>query len=216
MNASSQKTAAAWGALVTGADAGFAGPWPRVQIWQGTSDTTVYPANAGELVKQWTFVNGATQTPSATDTISTATRTQYSAGGQVVVEEYLVTGMGHDVATGMDAIGTCPATSGAFFADEKICSTLRAAQFFGLLVDDEGGSGGSGSGGGDGDGSSSGGGGGGGASGGGSSGGGPSGAMSGCSSTGGGAAGPFALVMLAAFVRAKRPRTRTRETCTCT
>lgn len=151
MDASTQKTPAAWGALVTAADPGFAGAWPRVQIWQGTADTTVYPANAGELVKQWTDVHGASQTPSATATISSATRTQYTAGsGEVVVEEYVVGGMGHDIATGMDALGACPATSGAYFADENICSTLRAAQFFGLLgsgggSDGSGGDGGSGS-----------------------------------------------------------------------
>jgi hypothetical protein len=34
----------------------------------------------------------------------------------------------------MDPLGACPATTGAYFTDEKICSTLRAAQFFGLAA----------------------------------------------------------------------------------
>ena len=144
MKTSTQRSAAAWGALVTAASSGFTGAWPRVQIWQGSADTTVFPANAGELVKEWTDVHAAPGTPSATDAISGSTRTQYSAGGQVVVEAYVVSGMGHDVATGMDALGACPAGTGAYFADEHICSTLRAAQFFGLL--DGGGGSGSGSG----------------------------------------------------------------------
>ncbi len=145
MTSASQKTAAQWGDLVRAADSAFTGTRPRVQIWQGTMDFTVYPANATELVKQWTDVWGIDQTASATDTISTAMRTQYKSADTVAVELYLVTGMGHAVATGMDALGACPATTGAYFSDEKICSTLRAAQFFDLLGDATG-SAGSGSG----------------------------------------------------------------------
>ncbi len=123
------KTPAQWGDLVRGADAGFAGPWPRMQIWQGSSDTTVAPANAHELVAQWTNVHGADATAETTETVSTATYTTYAGGA---VELYMVNGMGHAIATGTDALGTCPAGTGAFFADEKICSTLRAAEFFDL------------------------------------------------------------------------------------
>ncbi len=150
MGTSSQKTAAQWGDKVRAADPGFTGSWPRVQIWQGTADQTVSPANATELVKQWTDVHGLSTTADATDTISTATRTRYGDA----VELYLVTGMGHAIATGMDADGTCPSTSGAYFSDQKICATLRAAEFFELTPTTGGGSGsgsGSGSNGGDGD-----------------------------------------------------------------
>jgi feruloyl esterase len=127
------KTAAQWGDLVRAADPSFAGPWPRIQIWQGTSDTTVAPANAHELVFQWTNVHGADATAEATATVSTATYTTYAGGA---VELYLVAGMGHDIATGSDALGTCPAGAGAYFADEKICSTLHAAAFFDLAGSD--------------------------------------------------------------------------------
>jgi len=156
MTSTMQKTPQQWGDLVRGADAGFSGPWPRVQIWQGTSDYTVAPANAGELVKQWTDVWGTDQTADATDEISTATRTQYRAGTTVAVELYTVTGMGHAIATGADPDGACPATTGAFFSDEKICSTTRAEAFFGLVPgsgsgSDPGGSDGDGGGGGGGD-----------------------------------------------------------------
>ncbi|MEO8550222.1 MAG: PHB depolymerase family esterase [Kofleriaceae bacterium] len=132
MTAPMQKTPQQWGDLVRGADAGFSGPWPRVQIWQGTSDYTVAPANAGELVKQWTDVWGTDQTADATEMISTATRTQYRASGVVAVELYTVSGMGHAIATGMDPDGACPSTTGAYFVDEKICATTRAEVFFGL------------------------------------------------------------------------------------
>jgi poly(3-hydroxybutyrate) depolymerase len=156
MAASMQKTPQQWGDLVRGAFA-FTGTYPRVQIWQGTSDYTVAPANATELVKQWTDVWGTDQTADATDTISTATRTQFKAGDTVAVELYSVTGMGHAIAIGVDPDGACPATTGAYFSDEKICSTTRAAAFFGLTgMSDPGsgsgsdpGSGGGGGGGGD-------------------------------------------------------------------
>ena len=130
MQSSAQKPASAWGDLVRAADPGYSGPHPRVQIWQGTADTTVAPANATELVKQWTNVAGIAQTPTATDTIGAATRTRYGD----VVELYMVSGMGHAIATGDDPIGACPAGTGAFFSDVHLCSTLRAAEFFGLTA----------------------------------------------------------------------------------
>jgi poly(hydroxyalkanoate) depolymerase family esterase len=130
MQSSAQKPAAAWGDLVRAADPGYSGSPPRVQIWQGTADTTVDPANATELVKQWTNVAGIDQTPTATDTIGAATRTRYGSA----VELYMVTGMGHAIATGDDPLGPCPAGSGAYFSDVHLCSTLRAADFFGLTA----------------------------------------------------------------------------------
>ena len=135
------KTAAAWGDLVRAADPGFAGPWPRVQVWQGDHDTTVAPANAGALVAQWTNVRGVDQTATATDVFGPATRTRYGDD----VEAYVVAGMGHAIATGSDSLGPCPSGTGMYFEDHQVCATLRAADFFGLL-DDGGGSGGSGAG----------------------------------------------------------------------
>lgn len=127
------KTPEQWGGLVRDAFPGFAGAYPRVQIWHGSMDYTVAMSNSTELVKQWTNVWGIDQTPDATEMISNATRTRYMAGSQVAVELYVVNGMGHAIATGGDDLGACPATSGAFFSDQKICSTLRAAEFFGLF-----------------------------------------------------------------------------------
>jgi poly(hydroxyalkanoate) depolymerase family esterase len=149
------RTPEQWGDLVRGAFPSFSGPYPRVQIWHGSMDYTVPTSAVPEMVKQWTNVWGIDQTADLDDTISTATHTQYTSGDKVAVEVYMVNGMGHAIAIGVDALGACPATSGAYFADEKICSTLRAAQFFGLLGDDnpdgDGSGSGSGSGSGDGD-----------------------------------------------------------------
>ncbi|HEX4452558.1 MAG TPA: PHB depolymerase family esterase [Kofleriaceae bacterium] len=131
----------AWGALVRAADSGYAGPWPRVQIWAGTSDTTVVPANATELVKQWTDVWGTDQTADSTEMIGSAAHAEYLAGQTVAVETYTISGMDHAVALGADSLGTCPGTTAQYFEDHAICSTLRAAAFFGVM----GGSQGSGS-----------------------------------------------------------------------
>jgi uncharacterized protein (TIGR03382 family) len=78
--------------------------------------------------------------------VGNTNHTQYMLAGKAVVDLYMVTGMGHAIAIGADPAGMCPSTSGAFFSDQKICSTLRAAQFFGLLGGNDPGGGGSGSG----------------------------------------------------------------------
>ena len=132
------KTAPEWGDLVRGADT-FSGKRARVQLWQGTSDSTVAPMNEGELVKQWTNVLGASDTPDETEMVGQATRTAYKVNGQIAVEAYKVSNMTHAVAIG----GTgCPAAVGAYFEDHGICSTTIAANFFGLTG--SGGSNGSG------------------------------------------------------------------------
>lgn len=132
MSPSAQRTPMQWGDLVRAENPGFAGPFPRVQIFQGANDTTVAPANAIENVKQWTNVWGIDATADATATIGPATRTQYTAGTTVAVELYSVAGMGHAIAVGDDGSGPCPASTGTFFVDVGLCSTLRAAEFFGL------------------------------------------------------------------------------------
>lgn len=125
------KPADTWGDLVRAAGSG---PWPRVQIWQGTTDTTVAPVNATELVKQWTNVHDTDVDADTTETVDKLTRTEYLAGSNVVVELNSIAGMGHAVPIGGDG---CAATSHAFFSDQGICSTLRAAQFFGLTEGDD-------------------------------------------------------------------------------
>jgi poly(hydroxyalkanoate) depolymerase family esterase len=125
------KTPAQWGDLVRAA-ATYTGPRPRVQIWHGTTDSIVVPANQAESIKQWTNVFGTDDTADETQTIGNATRTAYKNGANVVVEAYKVTGMGHATAVGTDVTGTCPSTAGSYFEDKGICATTRAAQFLGI------------------------------------------------------------------------------------
>ncbi|MGW1551089.1 fibronectin type III domain-containing protein, partial [Streptomyces sp. NPDC002346] len=126
-------TPAQWGDKVRGSYPGYSGPWPRVAIWQGTSDYTVYPANATALRDQWTDVWGIGQTPSSTTTLpGNTTRSVYNdASGQPAVETYSISGMGHGLAvspgSGTDQCGT----TAAYFLS-SICSTYHTGVFWGL------------------------------------------------------------------------------------
>ncbi|KAG5342659.1 hypothetical protein C0989_010627 [Termitomyces sp. Mn162] len=59
------KTPQQWGDLVRSGYPGYTGAYPKMQIWQGTADTTLNYANFAEGVKQWTNVFGYTTTPTS-------------------------------------------------------------------------------------------------------------------------------------------------------
>jgi poly(hydroxyalkanoate) depolymerase family esterase len=115
------KTAQAWGDLVRANNPGYSGPWPRVMLWHGTVDTTLSYVNIGEEIKQWTNVNGVSQTPTSTATIGAETRTKYAnSSGQVRVEARSFAGYGHSIPIveadaisffGLDGTTTTPPTS---------------------------------------------------------------------------------------------------------
>ncbi|MFF4650802.1 PHB depolymerase family esterase [Streptomyces sp. NPDC001380] len=132
-NQSQNLTPAQWGDKVRASYPGWTGPWPRVAIWQGTSDTTVHPVNATELRDQWTNVWGIGQTASGTQSLTggTTLSTYNDGSGKPAVELYSVSGMGHGLAVDPGtAADQCGAT-GAYFLD-TICSTYYTARFWGL------------------------------------------------------------------------------------
>lgn len=139
-NAYLSRTPKAWGDLVRAASPTFKGPWPRVQIWHGTADFIVDDANQRELVKQWTDVNGADQTPDVSDTVESYPHALYrDASGKVVVETFTITGKSHgtEVAASKpidpaNAGGAKCGKAGAYVIEAGICSTYWAARFFGL------------------------------------------------------------------------------------
>lgn len=105
-------------------DPGYAGPWPRVAIWQGSSDYTVYPVNASEERDQWTQVWGIGQTPSSSVALpGGTTESAYNdASGNPAVALFSVSGMGHGLAVHPgSAVDQCGST-GAYFLD-YICSS---------------------------------------------------------------------------------------------
>ncbi|WP_433204332.1 extracellular catalytic domain type 1 short-chain-length polyhydroxyalkanoate depolymerase [Dactylosporangium sp. CS-047395] len=88
-----------WGDMVRNAYPGYSGPRPRMQLWHGTTDTTLAYPNFGEEIKQWTNVLGVSQTPALTDTPRSGwTRTRYgSASTAPPVEGISISGVGHSL-----------------------------------------------------------------------------------------------------------------------
>jgi poly(hydroxyalkanoate) depolymerase family esterase len=93
------RTAQQWGDLARSMNPGYTGRYPRIQLWHGTTDTTLAYPNFGEEVKQWTNLNGLSQTPAFTDhPQSSWTRTRYGATTtQATVEGISIAGVGHQL-----------------------------------------------------------------------------------------------------------------------
>ena len=121
-------TPAQWAAKVKAQYPGYGGPWPRVAIWQGTADYTVYPVNGTELRDQWTAVHGVSQTPTSTQSLPGGTTlTNYTDKVQL----YSVAGMGHGTAVDPGTGTTQCGSTGAYFL-AGICSSYYTGVFFGL------------------------------------------------------------------------------------
>jgi poly(hydroxyalkanoate) depolymerase family esterase len=121
-----------WGDLVR-AETGWAGPWPRVSIWQGSGDLLVNPVNLTELVEQWTDVHGIDRVPDvAEDTRGYPHRVYRDTAGAPLVESYSITGMGHaqpiDPGPGHDQCGVV----GLLFPDVDICASYYIGVFWGI------------------------------------------------------------------------------------
>jgi poly(hydroxyalkanoate) depolymerase family esterase len=108
------------------------GPWPRVQVWQGSADQTVVPSNADAIVGQWAALHGLGREPDRTDMVDGhPRRTWLGATGAPLIEQYLIDGMAHGVPLaggGEDAIGQ----AGAHMLDVGLSSTAQIAEFFGI------------------------------------------------------------------------------------
>ncbi|GAB4004866.1 hypothetical protein GCM10029992_51090 [Glycomyces albus] len=91
------RTPQQWGDAVRDANPGYAGPWPRMQIWHGTEDDALFYSNFQEQIDQWTNVNGTDQVADYTDTPDPNwTRTRYGGtGGQAPVEAISMDGVDH-------------------------------------------------------------------------------------------------------------------------
>ncbi len=124
-----------WGDLVRNSDSGYSGPWPRVAIWQGSSDTTVNPAAMTESRDQWTNVWGISQTPSSTQSLTGGTtESVYNDGtGKPAVVTFSVSGMAHGLAVNPGSATEQCGTTGTYYLN-YICSSYYTALFFGLNV----------------------------------------------------------------------------------
>ena len=145
------RTAEEWGAAILGATS-YRGPWPRVSIWNGSSDTVVSPQNLVDNRKQWLNVNGiddgALQNTTVTGTITcsgsaySADHAVFSKNGQSVVETWVVKGAGHGVSIdsksqcGFNRYDACSVTqtptSNGYNVDTGLCAVRLIADFWGL------------------------------------------------------------------------------------
>lgn len=136
MGARRHHSAREWGDLVRQASP-HRGSRPRVQIWHGDADSTVRPGNAVELVKQWTDVLGLSAAPDLVDQVDGAAHQAWrDTSGQVVLECFMLPGMGHGTplhpgATDLDQSLGAPAP---YMLDAGISSTWHMARSWGLLT----------------------------------------------------------------------------------
>jgi acetylxylan esterase len=103
------KTAQQWGDYVRAINPSYDGHRPRVQLYQGQSDSTISYNNMGEAIKEWTNVLGLSTTPTSTDSISSSGYTynrQFWENdcGYVVLEAWSAPGQGHSMSYEEDAI----------------------------------------------------------------------------------------------------------------
>ena len=109
------------------------GPWPRVQVWQGSADHTVVASNADAIALQWAQLHGLGPKPHVSDEVAGYPRRRWlGADGRPLIEQYTITGMAHgiplDPGTGEGESGT----AGAHMLDVGLSSTDRIAAFFGI------------------------------------------------------------------------------------
>jgi feruloyl esterase len=123
-----------WGNLVRAASK-HGGPWPKVSVWHGSADATVKPLNAGEIIKQWTNVHGQKTKPDSKETIDGYPRRVWTnAKGELVLEEYTITGMAHGTPLATGDGENSYGAAGPFLLEAGISSSYRIAQFWGLTA----------------------------------------------------------------------------------
>jgi len=109
------------------------GPWPRISVWHGSADRLVVPANGEAIVRQWRNVHDLPASPSRLERVDGYPRRVWTdPSGEVLVEDYVVTGMAHGtpLRPGLDEGQSGQA--GAHMLDVGLSSTDRIPAFFGI------------------------------------------------------------------------------------
>ncbi|MEU0880889.1 PHB depolymerase family esterase [Lentzea sp. NPDC005914] len=93
------KTPQQWGDQARAMYPGYTGRYPRMQLWHGTTDTTLAYPNFGEELDQWTNLHGVSRTPASTDQPQQSwTRTRYgTTGTTATIEGISIQGTGHSL-----------------------------------------------------------------------------------------------------------------------
>lgn len=122
-----------WGDLVRAASS-HGGPWPKVSVWHGDADKSVSPANADEIVKQWTNVHGLPGAHTIEMRVDGHRRRVWQdAAGEDIVESYTIAGMAHGAAVDPGSDAHQCGTAAPFFNAAGISSSYRIASFWALV-----------------------------------------------------------------------------------
>ncbi|MDR3532733.1 MAG: PHB depolymerase family esterase [Rhodopila sp.] len=105
----------------------FAGPWPRLSVWQGQADTTVAPENANLLTTQWRALHGL-DAPAMVEQVKDGVQHHtWSDGNKRLVESWSLPYLPHGYP-----VGTRVVAPGRFVEQAPVDATAGIARFFGL------------------------------------------------------------------------------------
>ncbi|RST31291.1 PHB depolymerase family esterase [Sphingomonas ginkgonis] len=108
------------------------GPWPTLSVWHGSGDKVVDPSNASALIDQWGRLHGTEPAPSRIDEVHGYPHRVWSApDGREVIEEYVITGMGHGTPLSAEG-GLSYEVPGPYMLEAGISSTRLIASFWGI------------------------------------------------------------------------------------
>ena len=111
----------------------YQGPWPKVSVWHGTADQIVKPANAEDIVGQWTHVHALSATPSHEEIVDGHRRRVWNnASGTTLIEAFSISGMGHGVPLSARNPEAAYGVPGPYFLDAGISSTRYIAESWDL------------------------------------------------------------------------------------
>ncbi len=123
-----QQSPEAWAAAASAlAPAGFAGPWPRLSIWQGQADTTVAPENATLLATQWRALHGLAAPAMVEQVRNGVIHRIWPDGKKRLVELWSLPHMPHGYPAGTRVV-----TPGHFVEQAPVDATTAITRFFGL------------------------------------------------------------------------------------
>ncbi|HEY4044832.1 MAG TPA: PHB depolymerase family esterase [Rhodopila sp.] len=106
---------------------GYAGPWPRLSVWQGQADTIVAPANATLLVTQWRALHGLTAPAVLEQVQNGVLHRTWPDRKHRLVELWSLPGLPHAYP-----VGTRVVAPGHFVESAPVDATAGIARFFGL------------------------------------------------------------------------------------
>lgn len=138
MNGSVNKTPTEWKALITAQNPTYSGSYPKMSIFHGLNDMTVYPQNVTELAEQWTAINNADATTDITNSAFNGLNDieqliYYNSANDTVVMVYKISNLAHAISLDL---GNCifqGGSSGLYAYDKNFHSTYWAARFFGIV-----------------------------------------------------------------------------------